>query len=172
MSVKAFTFLICTTFFCVSHLYSQQNNPNYKTFIAKIGNGDTLVILPDKFIIQFSEILTIQEHILSPKDDYIFDYREGIVNLSKDLFQKYDLDTFQVYNLKIDYDIFPYNLKEEYSNFDIITETDTITGDTVQIASQKKDFIGSLFDGTDLEKSGSLFRGVTIGSNRDLTLNS
>ena len=152
--------------------YSQQDSPNYKTFIAKIGNEDTLVLLSDKFIIQFSEILTLQNNVLSPVNDYRFNYREGIVTLSKDLFQKYNLDTFQIYNLKIEYDVFPYNLKEEYSNFEIITERDTITGDTVQIATQKKDFIGSIFEGTDLEKSGSLFRGVTIGSNRDMTLNS
>lgn len=152
--------------------FSQQDSPNYKTYIAKIGYKDTVVNIDDKFIIQYSDILTLQNKILSPLSDYNLDYRKGILTLSKDLFQKYSLDTFQIYNLKIDYDVFPYILKEEYSNFNITLETDSITGDTVQIATQNKDFIGSIFDGTDLEKSGSLFRGVTVGSNQDLTLNS
>lgn len=154
-------------------LYSQQSDdPNYKTYVAKIGYKDTLVNINDRFIIQFSDILTLQNHVLTPNSDYKFDYREGVITLSKDLFQKYQLDTFQIYNLNIDYDVFPFNFKDEYSNFDILIETDSITGDTVQIATQKKDFMESIFDGTDLQKSGSLFRGVNIGSNRDLTLNS
>ncbi|MBK8550844.1 MAG: hypothetical protein IPL53_07185 [Ignavibacteria bacterium] len=153
-------------------LYSQQQNPNYKTFNANIGYKDTLVNINDRFVIQFSDILTLQNHILTPLSDYTFNFRDGIINLSKDLFKKYELDTFQIYVLKIEYDIFPYDLKDEYSNFDILIERDTITGDTVQIATQRKDFIGSIFEGTELEKSGSIFRGVNIGSNRDLSLNS
>ena len=153
-------------------VFSQQENPNFKTYIAKIGFKDTLISLNENFVIQFSDILTLQNNILSPKDDYNFDYRKGNISLSKDLFKKYNLDTFQIYNLKIDYDLFPYSFREEYSNFDIVLERDTITGDTVQIATQKKDFMGSIFEGTDLEKSGSLFRGITIGSNQDLTVNS
>lgn len=171
MLIRKFIILI-PVFLFTSLLYSQQPNPNYKTYIAKVGYQDTLINLGDKFVIQFSDILTLQNNILTPLTDYNFNYREGIIILSKDLFKKYSLDTFQIYNLKIEYDVFPYNLKEEYSNFEIILELDSITGDTVQIATQKKDFIGSLFEGTDLEKSGSLFRGVNIGSNRDLTLNS
>lgn len=155
-----------------SATYSQQPNPNFKTYIAKIGYQDTLINLGEKFIIQYSDILTLQNNVLSPSKDYDFNYREGIITLSRDLFQKYNLDTFQIYNLNIEYDVFPYTLKDEYSNFEILEEIDTITGDTVQIATQKKDFIGSIFEGTELEKSGSLFRGVNIGSNRDLSLNS
>ena len=153
-------------------VFSQQENPNVKTLIAKIGYQDTLVTLGDNFVIQFSDILTLQNNILSPNNDYDFDYRNGIIVLSKDLFKKYNLDTFQIYNLKVEYDVFPYSFKQEYSNFDVIIETDTITGDTIQIATQKKDFIGSIFEGTDLEKSGSLFRGISLGSNQDLTVNS
>ncbi len=171
MLIKKFIILI-PAILCTSLLYSQQQNPNYKTYIARIGFQDTLINIQDKFVIQFTDILTLQNNVLSPLSDYNFDYREGIITLSKDLFQKYQLDTFQIYNLNIEYDVFPYSLQDEYSNFEILVETDSVTGDTVQIATQKKDFIGSIFEGTDLEKSGSLFRGVTIGSNRDLTLNS
>ena len=171
MIYKNFLILISVLIFSRS-LYSQQENPNYKTFIAKVASQDTLIITGDKFMIQFSEILTLQSNILSPLNDYKINYREGIVTLSRDLFQKYNLDTFQIYNLKIDYDVFPYTIRDEYSNFNIILETDSLTGDTVQVATQKKDFIGSIFEGTDLEKSGSLFRGVSIGSNQDLSLNS
>ncbi len=171
MLIKKLTFLI-PVFVFTSLLYSQQQNPNFKIYEASIGYKDTLININDKFVLQFSDILTLQNHILTPLSDYEFNFRDGIITLSKDLFKKYELDTFQIYVLKIEYDVFPYEIKEEYSNFEILTELDTITGDTVQIATQKKDFIGSIFEGTELEKSGSIFRGVNIGSNRDLSLNS
>ncbi|MEO8664154.1 MAG: hypothetical protein ABI462_01550, partial [Ignavibacteria bacterium] len=171
MVIKKFI-IVFFIFIIAPSLYSQQESANYKTYIAKVSYKDTLINIGDKFVIQFSDILTLQNIVLVPQSDYVLDYREGSITLSKDLFQKYDLDTFQIYNLKIDYDVFPYELKDEYSNFEILIERDSLTGDTVQIATQKKDFIGSIFEGTELEKSGSLFRGVNIGSNRDLSLNS
>ncbi|MEO8666781.1 MAG: hypothetical protein ABI462_14920, partial [Ignavibacteria bacterium] len=88
------------------------------------------------------------------------------------IYNRYSLDTFRIYNIKIEYDLFPYNFKKEYSNFDIISEKDSVSGDTVEIATRRTDLMESLFEGTSLEKSGSIFRGLTIGSNRDLTLNS
>ncbi len=168
MSIKKYIVLLCAL---PAIAYSQQNS-NYKTYIAKIGVHDTLINLGDKFVIQFSDILTLQSKVLSPANDYDFNYREGTILLNKDLFKKYNLDTFQIYNLNIEYDVFPYSFKDEYSNFEVLTESDSLTGDTIQIATQKKDFMSSIFEGTELEKSGSLFRGVTVGSNRDLTLNS
>ncbi|MDQ3194075.1 MAG: hypothetical protein M3P82_03645 [Bacteroidota bacterium] len=171
MVIKKFIVVFCIFIFAPL-IYSQQQDPNYKTYTAKLGYSDTLVNIGEKFVIQFSDILTLQNIVLKPLSDYDFNYREGIITLNKNLFEKYALDTFQIYNLKIDYDVFPYNLKDEYSNFEILIERDSITGDTVQIATQRKDFIGSIFEGTELEKSGSLFRGVNIGSNRDLSLNS
>lgn len=152
-------------------LHSQQD-PNTKKTVSRITHKDTLIKTGDRFIIQFTDILKTDNKILSPAEDYKIDYRSGIITLSRNLFKKYMLDTTRIYDLIIEYDIFPYNIKDEYSNFEIITERDTISGDTVQFAVQKKDLIENLFEGTDLEKSGSIFRGFTFGSNRDLTLNS
>ncbi len=153
-------------------LYGQQESPNFRTYTARIGHTDTLIQLPEKFLIQLSDTLTLQDKILSRDSDYRIDYKEGNISLNKYLFSKYQLDTFQIYNLFINYDVFPYAFKDEYSNFEIAIERDTITGDTVEIATQKTDFMGSIFEGTDLTKSGSLFRGFSVGNNRDLTLNS
>jgi hypothetical protein len=95
-----------------------------------------------------------------------------LITISNELFKKYSLDTTRIYDLSVIYDIFPFSFKDVYSNFDLVLERDTLTGDTVQVAMQKKDIVENLFEGTNLEKSGSLFRGFTIGSNRDLSLNS
>lgn len=172
MNLTRFTKILLLVFFAPVLLIAQQN-PGSKVYNAKITFQDTLINTGNKFIIQFTDILTLDDKIiLKPGDDYKFNYREGTVSLNKFIFQKYALDTFRVYDLKIEYDIFPYNFKDEYSNFEFTNTLDSLTGDTIQIATQKKDFVESLFEGTDLEKSGSLFRGFTVGSNRDLSLNS
>lgn len=149
-----------------------QDDPNSYTFNTTIGSKDTSINLGTQFLLQFSEKLTLDSVTLTPISDYRIDYRNGVIDLSRGLFSKYDLDSTQKYSLSVQYDVFPYKFPEEYSNFDLTIETDTITGDTVQIATQRTDFFENLFEGTQLEKSGSLFRGFTFGSNRDVTLNS
>ncbi|MFA5405409.1 MAG: hypothetical protein WC358_10790, partial [Ignavibacteria bacterium] len=149
-----------------------QGNPNYKSFILKFTFQDTIIKTIDRFIIQSTDTLRIDKIVLIPLTDYNLDYRNGVITFKQGLFDKYSLDTTRIYDLNIQYDLFPYNFKDEYSNFDIVMERDTLTGDTVQVAVQKKDVLENLFEGSSLEKSGSIFRGVTIGSNRDMTLNS
>ncbi len=152
-------------------LYSQAN-PNYKSYIVKFSVRDTVIKTSDRLIIQNTDTLRIDKTVLNSAADYKLDYRTGVITFSRDLFPRYSLDTALTYDLSIQYDLFPYSLKDEYSNFDIVIERDTLTGDTVQVAVQKKDVLEDLFEGSSLEKSGSIFRGVTIGSNRDMTLNS
>lgn len=158
--------------FTAAAAFPQQDSPNYRTFTARIGHTDTLIKLPERLIMQYSEILTLQQKTLKPGDDYRINYNDGEITLNKKLFSNLQLDTFQIYNVQVVYDVFPYAFKDEYSNFEMLVQTDTLTGDTVEIATQKSDFVGSIFEGTDLTKSGSLFRGFSVGNNRDLTLNS
>ncbi|MBI5403201.1 MAG: hypothetical protein HY959_07350 [Ignavibacteriae bacterium] len=159
-------------FYLFPGLLFPQGNPNYKSFVIKLTFQDTVLRTGDKFIIQGTDSLRIDRLTLIPKEDFTLNYRNGEIYFSRDLFRKYSLDTTRIYDLNIQYDLFPFALKDEYSNFDIIIERDTLTGDTVQVATQRKDVLENLFEGSSLEKSGSIFRGVTIGSNRDLTLNS
>jgi hypothetical protein len=158
-------------FLSTGSLHSQ-GNPNYKSYVLKLTYQDTVLKTNDKFIIQNTDTLRIENVVLSPLTDYKLNNRNGVITFNRDLFNKYSLDTTRIYNLNIQYDLFPYNFKDEYSNYDIMIERDTLTGDTVQVAVQKKEVLENLFEGSSLEKSGSIFRGVTIGSNRDMTLNS
>jgi len=155
----------------ISIVYSQEN-PNFKLLKKPFTFLDTAIITEDRFLIPESDSLVVAKLNLIRNIDYSFDYRNGIIKFSNLIFSKYLLDTTRIYDIYIYYNLFPYNFKEEYSNFEIITEKDTVTGDTISIASTSKDFIENLFEGTDLEKSGSIFRGINFGSNRDLTLNS
>ena len=149
-----------------------QQDPNYKEVRLKLTFLDTLLLTGDKFIIQNSELLIIDSRNLVRYSDYVFNYRNGTIVFSPELFRKYSLDTNRIYDLTVRYDLFPYSIKEEYSIFDIKIEKDTLTGDTIKIATQTEDIIGNLFEGTDIQRSGSLFRGFTLGTNKDISLNS
>ncbi|MDD5362785.1 MAG: hypothetical protein PHN88_11675 [Ignavibacteria bacterium] len=152
-------------------VYPQQD-PNYKQQKFKLTYTDTLIITGDKFVIQNTDVLIVDGKTLVRYIDYVINYRNGIISFAKDLFSRYSFDTLRIYDITVRYDLFPYTLKEEYSIFDVKIEKDTLTGDTIQIATQSTDLIENLFEGTDLQKSGSLFRGFTLGTNKDLSLNS
>jgi hypothetical protein len=149
-----------------------QQDPNYKEIKLKLTYLDTLLSTDDKFIIQNSDLLIIDNKNLIRYSDYVLNYRNGTIAFSSELFRKYSLDTNRIYDLTVRYDLFPYSIKEEYSIFDIKIERDTLTGDTLKIATTTEDVLGNFFEGTDLQRSGSLFRGFTIGTNRDISLNS
>ncbi|MEI7485501.1 MAG: hypothetical protein WCK13_12390, partial [Ignavibacteriota bacterium] len=149
------------------NLFSQQD-PNYKEVKLKITYTDTLLTIGEKFILPSSDEIKIDNKLLTPYSDYVFDYRNGKIYFSKELFKKYSFDTLRIYDVYIRYDLFPYYFKNEYSIFDLKIEKDTLTGDTIQIATQTADLMENLFEGTDLQKTGSLFRGFTLGTNRDL----
>lgn len=163
-------FAIILLFF--SGILRAQENPNYKLLKKQFTFLDTVIATGDKFLIPGSDSLVITGVNFVRNDDYKIDYRNGNIKFTEGLFDKYSLDTTRIYDIYIYYNLFPFNFRDEYSNFDIVVERDTVTGDTIRIATTSKDFIENLFEGTDLEKSGSIFRGINFGSNRDLTLNS
>lgn len=149
---------------------------NFKSLKMQLSFIDSIFKTGDNFIIPKSDTIKIetQPNIIKliKDEDYKFNYRNGVVYFNKNLFSKYSLDTQRLYPVTIIYDLFPYKLKDEYSNFEIITKQDTLTGDTITLATTSKDFLEDLFEGTDLEKSGSIFRGINFGSNRDISVNS
>lgn len=150
-----------------------QSGKGKRTFETFITVRDSVIDVGNKFIIQFTDEVLLDNRIkLSPVNDYSIDYRNGIVTLSNKLFSDYNLDTNRDYNLRIFYDVFPFNFSDEYSNFETITSIDEKSGDSVIVATQRSGLFENIFEGTDLEKSGTLFRGFTIGSNRDLSVNS
>ncbi|MGB9696263.1 MAG: hypothetical protein ACP5P3_03340 [Ignavibacteria bacterium] len=156
----------------LSNISFAQVDINSKLQVFELTFKDTILITGDKFLIQNSDTLEIENFKLKRFDDYIIDYNKGIIKFSVNLFQNYPLDTNRIYKLKVKYDLFPFLLKDEYSLYDIVLERDTLTGDTVQYAIEKGNVFENLFETSELEKSGSIFRGFTVGSNRDLTLNS
>ena len=169
---KIILFLVIIIAFAFTGRLRSQQDPNYKELKLKITFTDTLLVTNEKFVVPNTDVLILDGKTLTRYSDYVFDYKNGIISVSKELFSKYSFDTLRIYDVYVRYDIFPYNIKSEYSIFDLKIETDTLTGDTMQIATQTTDFIDTIFEGPDLQRTGSLFRGFTLGTNKDLSLNS
>jgi hypothetical protein len=155
--------------------YTQTRNfedINYKKFITSVNAVDSVISLPDKFL-KFGSVTIYSDSVEVSPANYSIDYRYGKIRLNKffidDIIASGEPDRL---GLIITYKNFPFDISDSYSKFEILTELDTLGGDTVEVAVIKSDFVDDIFSGTDLQKSGSLFRGFTIGNNRDLTLQS
>lgn len=148
------------------------NDINYKKYFSTITVNDTLLPLPDKFITENSLTVFVDSVEISASN-YTADYRYGKIRFTKKYLEElFFLSAKANASVIIAYKNLPYNIQDEYSRFEVLTTLDTLKEDTVKVAEVKDDFIDDIFLGTDLEKSGSIFRGFTIGNNRDLTLNS
>jgi hypothetical protein len=156
-------------------LLSQQKpyeDVNYKKIITTVNEADSLITLPDKFLI-FGSFTIFSDSVEVSPANYDIDYRYGKVRLKK-FFVNEIIESGEPERLKliITYRNYPYDIPDTYSKFEVLTRLDTLGGDTVKVAEIKSDFVEDIFAGSDLQKSGSIFRGFTIGNNRDLTLQS
>ncbi|MCX7877510.1 MAG: hypothetical protein N2510_02590, partial [Ignavibacteria bacterium] len=145
---------------------------NFKKFYFNILPSDTVISLKDKFLLPGS-VTVYSDSIEVSNANYEVDYRFGKVRFKKffidDIYSGSEPEkTFII----ITYKNLPYNIDDFYSAFEVKEKPDTVTGGTVKIAEIKKDFAEDFFSGSDLQKSGTIFRGFTVGNNRDLSLQS
>lgn len=117
-------------------------------------------------IIPFSETVYLSNSIIK-RSEYEIDYAAGAFKIFPHV--RYSLlDT-----LIVNYKSILINLKPEYKRRNLEIRLDEKTLDTLRFAKPRSNILNSesIF-GKDLQKSGALVRGFTIGTNRDFTLNS
>ncbi len=152
--------VLCILIFSVSFGYSQVKN-----FEFEISKNDSVINLPREFIVPKSEILKIDTTELIQGIDYIIDYTSGKIFLLQSLKSKFDSSKVK---LKVSYRAIPvertfYKYKK--------TEINDTTRTSEKIFKIEKNENQTYFAGN-IQKNGSIVRGFTFGSNRDLTLQS
>lgn len=149
--------------------FSTSSSLHHETIV--LTPSDTSYRLERRLIIEGSEeILLDSLYVLSPFTDYTLDRREGILLLHP-LFLARIVSDSVAHVLFIRYRTLPLSFLRQYSLREMITLNDSAEQDPFVTASPSSFRVDDLF-GPDLQKSGSIVRGLTVGSNRDLSLNS
>jgi hypothetical protein len=161
-------------FLCSSLTFSQQKtyeDINYKKYLLNISARDSVINLPDKFLIKEAVTVYSDSADLSP-ETYTIDHRYGKIILKRFIIEEILKDPNpERTSILVTYKNLPFDIQDSYSRFEILSKIDTSKIDTVKVA-EIKSILLKIFLPAAIQKSGSLFRGFTIGNNRDLTLQS
>jgi hypothetical protein len=132
---------------------------------------DSSLKLPNQFIIYGSETVVLDSFRLRADSDYTLNARFGILSIKWSAIKHLFADS-SLHTLKIFYKSLPFNFKSSYQHRIPVDRIDTSTGEKVSVAQTTAAFSFDDIFNSNLQKSGSIVRGFTIGSNRDLSLNS
>jgi hypothetical protein len=135
--------------------------------------ADSTVLLPNQFIAAGSDtVLLDSTRVLKRGVDYSIGYRFGTVRLSKAFVDTMLNRSAESHRVVITYRYFPFTFRDVYAHRTLTILKDSTGHDSLRVAKRASSFnIDDIF-GSNLQKSGSIVRGFTVASNRDLTLNS
>ncbi len=135
---------------------------------------DTVLDLGHQFILPSSDTLELESgRRLVRGKEYSIDYRHGLVTIVRDSLAPELMDTTLLRgNLRVRFKYFPFVFRESYAKRELKVLRDSAQAETLRVSSPTRAFTVDDIFGPNLQKSGSLVRGFTVGSNRDLSLNS
>jgi hypothetical protein len=136
--------------------------------------ADSGYVLPDQFLIAATDTVVLDgDTYLHRGVEYRVDYREGTLTFDSVLVRTLLADgQFLRHEVAITYRFVPFRLQDSYSLRSLVVLRDSTGRDSVRLVRPTSTFDLENIFGSELQKSGSIFRGFTVGSNRDLTLNS
>jgi len=134
--------------------------------------SDSLYHLSKEFILQASETVLLDgSRQLRRSVDYDVNWRFGTVRILPGLLEAFRNDSAR-HSLVVTYSTLPVSFRREYFLKEIEVRTDSTALAPRRIEPVSRPFSVDDMFGSMVQKSGSLTRGFTIGSNRDLSLNS
>lgn len=116
-------------------------------------------------IIPGSEILYLKSKQLTA-NDYLFTYSKSFFTLSDSL-------PYSIFDtLIVTYRAFKFSLQKEYQRRSLVVKYDEKFGDTVSVLTSTGGFSPESIFGADMQKSGTIVRGFTVGTTKDFSLTS
>ena len=129
-------------------------------------NFENLYELSSISIIPTSETVVLGNKVIH-RNNYSLDLESNILSLSDTLIYSI-FDTIYV-----SYSAYNLSLKKKYQNRFLVRKYDDRFQDTISIVKTKAvDLSSKGIFGKDLQSSGTLLRGISLGTNKDLTVNS
>ncbi|HXF99738.1 MAG TPA: hypothetical protein VNL69_03090, partial [Bacteroidota bacterium] len=147
--------------------------PASSVIILHTANKDSTFKLPHRFIVAGSDSVVLDSlRTLRRGEDYFLDYVSGRLTLDTTLSATLFSSQVSHHRLEVFFRFFPFQLQESYFRRRLTVLKDSTGRDTLRVARPRSSFgLDDIF-GRNLQKSGSIVRGFTVGSNRDLSLNS
>ncbi len=143
-----------------------------QSFTFIINKRDTVYKLPKEFIVEGSERILIDSTVqLKRLYDYYIDYRYGKIIFSSTRLKQIIPDTI-LHEMMVTYRTLPIHFKSEYVLQQLEIRRDSVGGNKTVILQPSSGLLSEDLFGPGLQKSGSIVRGFSVGSNQDLSLSS
>lgn len=134
---------------------------------------DSLIQLRHQFVVAGTDSLQLSSgRTLRSGIDYRLNHRFGTLALDSAMLSGILSDSTSDKVVTIRYSYFPFLFQETYYKRKLVVLKDSTGKDSISISRPRAAFNVDDIFGQNLQKSGSLVRGFTVGSNRDLSLNS
>ncbi|MBK8911619.1 MAG: hypothetical protein IPM61_09860 [Chlorobi bacterium] len=136
--------------------------------------GDSTLQLRFPFVISGSVTLRLDSTTLETPRDFTIEERSGTIVLSSAIRQLLAADTAARRAVVASYRYLPLGIPPEYALQRLVARTDSaaVRRDVAEPSSGSGSLTGSDIFGKNFQRSGSVIRGLTVGSNRDLTVQS
>lgn len=131
-----------------------------KKITIKIDGGQMNYALSDSFIINGSEKISIHDTLLTHHSDYQINYIDGKINFLKNLKPGTEVS--------ISYLFIPFRLQKTYYHRKLIYQSDTTQTITAIPTTPDREMIQR----STLQKNGSIVRGISLGTNQGLKVDS
>ena len=160
--IYIFTFL-----FLVNSVSRAQDQP----FIISVTdtfriNLNNIYELNSTNIIPFSDTVRLGDRLLK-RGSYTINYRILRLSLSDSLLRSFKEIIIVSYRTLLT------GLNKNYARRKLIVRSDPLSGDSIKVINiESEPITGESIFGKDIQRSGSLIRGFTVGSNKDFTVNS
>ncbi|MEO8168338.1 MAG: hypothetical protein ABI623_08825, partial [bacterium] len=157
-----------------SQLSSQIQLPaTHVQIVLNRSNKDSTFQFPEQFIVEKSDSVVLDSsRTLQRGTQYTVDYRFGRITFDSVFVRQLFSDTAGQHSIMLYFEFFPFKFQDSYFRRKLLVLRDSTGKDTLRVSRPRSSFgLNDIF-GQNLQKSGSIVRGFTVGSNRDFSLNS